>query len=86
MNTQTAFQIPDLQFSSEQTPIIETLTTIRTEWELVADGKSLLNLEGSVGLILFDIVIRLNIPVDEQRFLLGSTLFEEIAEFVKKES
>lgn len=86
MNTQTAFQIPDLQLSSDQTPIIETLTTIRTEWELVADGKSLLNLEGSVGLILFDIVTRLNIPVDEQQFLLGSALFEEVAEFVRKQS
>jgi hypothetical protein len=64
--------------------MIETITAIRKEWELVADGKGLLHLEGSVGLILFDIVTRLNVPVDEQRILLGSALFEEIAEFVTK--
>jgi hypothetical protein len=84
MNTQPAFQNPDVQPTSGQTPMIETLTAIRKDWESVADGKNLLHLEGSVGLILFDIVTRLNVPVDEQRILLGSALFEEIAEFVTK--
>lgn len=84
MNTQPSFQIPDVQPASFQTPMIETLTAIRKEWESVADGKGFLHLQGSVGLILFDIVTRLNVPVDEQRILLGSALFEEIAEFVTK--
>jgi hypothetical protein len=84
MNTQPAFQNPDLRPTSLQTPMIESLTAIRKEWESVADGKGLLHLEGSVGLILFDIVTRLNIPVGEQRILLGSGLFEDIAEFVTK--
>jgi hypothetical protein len=85
MNIPTTFQASDIKVASAQIPVIETLTTLRKEWELIADGKGLLHLEGSVGLILFDIVTRLNVPIDEQRYLLGSGLFEEIAEFVTKQ-
>jgi hypothetical protein len=55
------------------------------DWELVAKGGSLLHYEGSIGLILFDIVTKLNVPIEEQRFLLGLSLFDEIAEFVTKQ-
>ena len=69
-----------------QTPVIDALTCIRQEWESVADGESLLHHECSVGLLLFDIVMRLEIPVDDQRFLLGATLFDEVSAFVNSQS
>ena len=68
-----------------QQQVIHALTHVRSDWEATADGTSLLYQEGSVGLILFDIVSKLNVPIEEQQFLLGSSLFDEIAEFVTKQ-
>ena len=82
MTTQFGSEIFDKQLQSVQPQIIEALTNVRIDWELVAKGKSLLYHEGSIGLILFDIVTKLDVPIEEQRFLLGPSLFDEIVEFV----
>ncbi|MDO9301423.1 MAG: hypothetical protein Q7T89_08565 [Anaerolineales bacterium] len=85
MTTQFGSEIFDKQLQSVQPQIIEALTNVRIDWELVAKGKSLLYHEGSIGLILFDIVTKLDVPIEEQRFLLGPSLFDEIVEFVTKQ-
>jgi hypothetical protein len=72
------------QFSL-QLQVIQALAHVRSDWEATADGTSLLYQEGSVGLILFDIVSKLNVSIEEQRSLLGSALFDEITAFVTRQ-
>jgi len=84
MSQQTATKESDQRTRLTHVHIIEVLTNLRTEWELAASGKSLLAHKGSVGLILFDIVTHLNLPIDEQQSLIGTQLFSEISDFVTK--
>jgi len=86
MLTNTSFQISKSGSSSLPSNVSDVLTSVRQEWELVAGGTSLLHCESSVGLLLFDIVAKLDIPTEEQRHLLGPTLFNEMTEFVTKHS
>ena len=85
MTTHFGSEIPDRQHQVAQPQVLDALTNVRMDWEQVAKGRSLLYHEGSIGLILFDIVTKLNVPIEEQLFLLGSSLFDEIAEFVTKQ-
>ena len=85
MTTHFGSEIPDKQQQLAQSQVLDALTNVRMDWELVAKGGSLLHHESSIGLILFDIVTKLNVPIEEQRFLLGKSLFDEIAEFVTKQ-
>lgn len=64
--------------------LIGTLICIRREWESAADGQSLLHHQGSVGLLLFDIVTKLEVSIELQHRILGSDLFEEATEFCNK--
>ena len=45
-----------------QNQVVDTLARIRKEWELTADGESLVEVEASVGLLLADIVVALDLP------------------------
>lgn len=83
MSTQPVFET---QQDTLQPRVIDALTDIRLEWECAAEGKSLLYRECSVGLLLFDIVSKLQIPVDDQRFLLGAALFDEVSALVNSQS
>ena len=58
--------------------VVEVLANFRQEWELSADGESLVDIQGSIGLILFDLVIGLALIRYEQVQVLGSTLFQEL--------
>ena len=79
-------QVSDTSRSSLQPQVIYALTSVRLDWEAAAaDDGSLLHQEGSVGLVLFDIVNKLNVPVEEQRLLLGPALFDEITAFVTRQ-
>jgi hypothetical protein len=71
--------------SALQPQVINALTDVRADWEAAANGTSLLYQESSVGLVLFDLVTKLNVPIEEQRFLLGSALFDEITAFVTRQ-
>jgi hypothetical protein len=77
--------VPHESHSSLQPQVIHALAHVRSEWEATADGTRLLYQVGSVGLILFDIVSKLNVPIEQQRLLLGSSLFDEITAFVTKQ-
>ncbi len=85
MLTNTSFQISKVSRSSLPPNVSDALISVRQEWESVAGGTSLLNCESPVGLLLFDIVTKLDIPAEDQRLLLGSALLDEVAEFVTKQ-
>jgi len=82
MLTNTTFQVSKLTRSSLPPNISDALISVRQEWESVAGGTSLLHCESPVGLLLFDIVAKLDIPAEAQRHLLGPALFNEVTEFV----
>ena len=78
--------VSETQPDTLQPRVIDALTDIRLEWECAADGQSLLYRECSVGLLLFDIMTKLQIPMDDQRFLLGVALFDEVSAFVNNQN
>lgn len=85
MLTNTSFHVSNVSRSSLPPNVSDALISVRQEWESVSEGTSLLHLESPVGLLLFDIVAKLDIPTEEQRYLLGSALFDEVTEFVTKQ-
>ena len=58
--------------------VISVLTRIRQEWETAAEGQSLLDVEGNIGMLLGDMVNALALTTDEQSVVLGSNLCEEM--------
>jgi hypothetical protein len=85
MLTNTSFQTRNVVTQSLPTKVLDIFINIRQEWELVAGGTSLMHCESPVGLLLFDIVVKLGIPAEEQRRLLGPALFDEVTKFVTKQ-
>jgi len=76
----------DVQFAVCETPVInihdrmlvlENLSVLRQEWEVAADGDSLINISASVGLMLFDFAAKLGLTPEEQTIVLGGRLYEE---------
>ncbi len=76
----------DLQFVNRRTqvsaPLDRTkaqsgLATIRREWEVAAEGESLINISASVGLLLLDVTTKLGMTPDEQKAVLGIQLYRE---------
>jgi len=65
---------------TNQLDFIESLARIRQEWQDAANGDSLLNMEGNVGLFLADIVNGLALGNEDQAKVLGQSLFQEIQE------
>lgn len=66
-------------------PRIQTITalaTLRQEWQEAAQGESLLNVDGNVGLFLADLVNTLGLSVHEQTVVLGQTLFDELRDLL----
>lgn len=53
------------------------LATIRKEWEVAAEGESLVNISASVGLMLLDVTTKLGMTPEEQKIVLGIQLFQE---------
>jgi len=64
----------DTSLSRDQ--IIQALRRLAEEWQETAaeDDNSLLDIEGSVGLLLYDVVIALGLTYQEQEQVLGSDL------------
>jgi hypothetical protein len=58
--------------------IVAAVTRIRDEWQEAADGIDLIELKGSVGLLLGDLVSILGLNPDEQVQALGEELFTEL--------
>jgi hypothetical protein len=61
---------------------ITALIALRQEWQEAAQGESLLNVEGNVGLFLADLVNTLGLSVHEQTVVLGQALFDEMRDLL----
>lgn len=65
---------------------ISVLSKFRQEWQEVADGKSLLEVDGNIGMVLADLVNSFEFTSYEQSLILGPDLFEEIHEILNQPS
>jgi hypothetical protein len=72
MNTQ--FQEP----LSMHPHVIDALTQIRQEWEQAADGQSLVDIQGSVGLLFADFAVAIGLTPEETRHVFGDNLSREL--------
>lgn len=70
------FQTPPIP----QPQVIHALANFRREWQSAAGNASLLTIQGSVGLILADLVRELGMPAETQIEILGADLFTEVQE------
>ena len=84
MSLQTDMSIMDLS-PSYRVKALEAIAEFRQDWEEIAEGKSLLNLEAPIGLLLSDIADRLELSPQERFVFLGETLIEEIEVFMKQQ-
>jgi hypothetical protein len=60
----------------------DALVRIRQEWEQAAEGESLLGVQGSVGLMLGDIVRALGFSPDDQSQVLGQALYTDLQDIL----
>ena len=58
--------------------IVAAVAKIRDEWQWAADGIDLIELKGSVGLLLDDLVSALDLSPEEQVEALGEELATEL--------
>jgi hypothetical protein len=52
------------------------------EWEKIAEGRSLVDVQVSLGLLFGDIADRMSLTQEERHVLLGKSLIEEIEKFM----
>ena len=81
MTAQLALQVQDEQSTITRAQMLDSLKSLRQDWEKAANGESLLHIEGSVGLILHDFAAKLNFTAEERQFLLGVSLSEDLSAF-----
>ena len=58
--------------------VMKVLAQLREEWELAAEEQDLMVIQGSIGLLLIDLVIGLGFRQSEQIHVLGSKLYAEL--------
>ena len=51
--------------------VVDSLALLRQEWQASIDGESLIDVQASVGLLLGDVVMMLDLSSDEQVAVLG---------------
>ena len=66
------YRLPD------RSRIVQALAEFRQEWELAADGKSLVTIESPIGLLLSDIADWLELSPQERHAMLGNRLINEV--------
>jgi hypothetical protein len=67
---------------SLRSQVIATLSKFRQEWQEAASEKSLLEVEGNIGLVLADLINSFGLGTQEQTLVLGAQLFEEMHELL----
>jgi hypothetical protein len=63
---------------SYRTQVVQSLADFRREWQKVAEGKSLIEVQAAVGLILADIADRLELNPQERHAMLGGKLINQV--------
>lgn len=66
--------------STEQ--VIEKLSDLRLEWEALNEGDTLIHINGSVGLLLYDLTVQLGMSQNEQVAILGDALYRDAIQAV----
>jgi hypothetical protein len=69
---------------SYRSQIVKSLADFRREWEIHAEGKNLIDIEASVGLMLSDIAERLGFSQQERHVLLGGKLAKQIDSYMEE--
>lgn len=62
---------------------VTTLSHIRQEWQAAADGNSLLEVEGNMGMLLADLINGISLSTSEQIQILGAELYQEMQDFLR---
>ncbi|NOH04975.1 MAG: hypothetical protein HND47_24875 [Chloroflexi bacterium] len=68
---------------SERTRLVLALAELREEWQAMARGATLLDIEIPAGLILNDIANRLQLSPQERYVLLGGELISDIDNYLE---
>jgi len=63
---------------SYRAQVLQSLADFRREWQKMVEGKSLIEVEASVGLLLADIANRLELNPQERHVMLGSKLINQV--------
>jgi len=71
---------------SPRTKAISILSDFRQEWQEAANGKSLLEVEGNIGMVLADLVNSFELASHEQSLVLGPQLFDEMRDILYQPS
>ena len=66
--------------------VISILSKFRQEWQEAASEKSLLEVEGNIGMVLADLINAFGLATEEQTLVLGPQLFEELQELLYQPS
>jgi hypothetical protein len=77
MNVQFTTPVAPILALPDRRMMLEGLSVLRQEWEGRANGDSLIDLSGSVGLMLFDVTALLGLTLEEQTIVLGDRLYQE---------
>jgi hypothetical protein len=64
---------------------VQELAKFRHEWEEIAEGKNLLDVTASVGLLLADVADRLELTPQERYVFLGKMLTMEVEDFLQQQ-
>lgn len=67
----------------ERTRMVLALASLREQWQENVGGGSLLQVETPVGLLLADIVDRLELTAQERHMVLGGRLINEVGAFLE---
>jgi hypothetical protein len=62
--------------------VITALIQIREDWEVAADGDSLVDVRGSVGMLFGDIVDAVGLTYEERCQVLGENLSKDLNEIM----
>jgi hypothetical protein len=63
---------------SYRAEVVQSLADFRREWQKIAQGQSLVEVESPVGLILADIADRLELNPQERYVMLGGQLINQV--------
>ena len=72
-----------LEGSTEYRPsyraqVVQSLADFRREWQKMVEGKSLVEIQAPVGLLLADIADRLELTSQERHAMLGGKLINQV--------
>ena len=68
--------------ASLRSQMIQSLAGFRQEWEEAVQGESLINVQAPVGLLLADVLERLNLNEQEKFAVMGVRLCREVETFL----